>query len=272
MSHNLSICNQKGGVGKTTTAINLSAYLANRGQRVLLVDLDPQGNATSGMGIDKSAIDQSTYSVLSGDSNVSEVLLNTSVTNLSLLPSGMDLTGAEIELVGRMAREFVLRKALKPCDALFDYIIIDCPPSLGLLTINGLVASNAVIVPVQCEFYALEGLSQLINTIDLVKNSLNTSLSIEGLLLTMADYRTNLTNEVISEVKSYARAHIFRTVIPRSIRLTEAPSHGKPIMLYDGHSIGAKYYDQLSQEIIEARQSSDRQIESPTNEPLLKSE
>jgi len=250
MGRTLVICNQKGGVGKTTTAINLSACWALKGQRVLLVDADPQGNATSGLGIEKTSGDQSLYHVLLGELPMSQVIRNTAVNNLSLVPSSIDLTGAEVELVQREGREFLLREALKPVKEQFDFVAIDSPPSLGLLTINGLAAADRVLIPVQCEFYALEGLSQLLQTIELVQGSLNPGLTIEGLLLTMADYRTNLTHEVISEVRNFFKDRIFQTVISRSVRLGEAPSHGKPIVLYDSQSTGAKQYDELSLEIL----------------------
>ena len=247
----LTICNQKGGVGKTTTAINLSAYLAKAGQQVLLVDTDPQGNATSGLGIDKQQLTQGLYQVLLGEMPLQQAALKTVVENLTLVPSSIDLTGVEVELVNREGREFLLREVLRPAKDQFDFVIIDSPPSLGLLTINALVACDRVLIPVQCEFYALEGLSQLIQTIELIKNSLNQELTIEGLVLTMADYRTNLTHEVIDEARHYVKERIFQAVIPRNVRLSEAPSHGKPIMLYDQHSIGAKRYEELSLEILD---------------------
>ena len=250
MGRILTICNQKGGVGKTTTAINLSAYLAKAGQRVLLIDTDPQGNATSGLGIDKTQVTQGLYQVLLGELPITQVIVHTVVPQLQLVPSSVDLTGVEVELVNKEGREFLLRETLQPIKDQFDFILIDSPPSLGLLTINALAACDRVLIPVQCEFYALEGLSQLIQTIELVKSNLNHALTIEGLVLTMADYRTNLTHEVIEEARNFCKERIFQSVIPRNVRLSEAPSHGKPIMLYDGHSVGAKQYEELAREVL----------------------
>ena len=250
MAKIISICNQKGGTGKTTSAVNICAYFALAKRKVLLVDIDPQGNATSGLGIDKNNIVQSIYNVLLQESSIAQILVPTVLTHLFLAPSHLDLTGAEVELVGIMGREFRLRKALEAIEPEFDFIFIDCPPSLGLLTLNALAASNSVIVPIQCEYYALEGLSQLARTMDLVKDHLNPPLEIEGVLLTMADYRTNLTNEVITEARSYFKQKVYQTVIPRNIRLSEAPSFGKPIFLYDRNSIGAKKYKELAEEML----------------------
>lgn len=246
----IAICNQKGGTGKTTTSINLSSYLAFLGKKILLIDLDPQANATSGLGINKHNIQKSTYHVLLEELEIKEILQTTAVNNLFLAPSNLDLTGAEVELVGTLGREYRLKRALQKERENFDFIIIDSPPSLGLLTINGLCAADSVIIPVQCEFYALEGLTQLSNTIKLVKDNLNPDLSIEGVLLTMADFRTNLTKEVIQEARNYFKEKVYSAVIPRSIRLTEAPSFGKPILLYDKESIGAQKYEELSREIL----------------------
>ena len=248
----ISICNQKGGTGKTTSAINICAYLALAKSKVLLVDIDPQGNATSGLGIDKKGITRSIYNVILEQAGIAGIIVSTAVPNLSLAPSNLNLTGAEIELVGIMGREFCLKKALEPVKGEFDFIIIDCPPSLGLLTINALTASDSLIIPIQCEYFALEGLSQLARTMDLVKDNLNPSLEIEGVLLTMADYRTNLTSEVINEVRSYFKGKVYQTVIPRNIRLSEAPGFGKPIVLYDRNSLGAQKYLELCQEILGA--------------------
>lgn len=250
MGRVLTICNQKGGVGKTTTAINLAAYLAKAGQRVLLIDTDPQGNATSGLGIDKAQVTQGLYQVLLGELSITHTIMDTIVSQLQLVPSSVDLTGAEVELVNKEGREFLLREVLLPVKEQYDFILVDSPPSLGLLTINALAACDRVLIPVQCEFYALEGLSQLIQTIELVKNSLNPALMIEGLVLTMADYRTNLTHEVIEEARTFVKERIFQSVIPRNVRLSEAPSHGKPILLYDAHSIGAKQYEELAREVL----------------------
>jgi chromosome partitioning protein len=246
----ISICNQKGGTGKTTSSINLAAYFANLDKKVMLIDLDPQANATSGIGVNKHNIVKSTYHILLEELDINEILQPTALSNLMVAPSNLDLTGAEVELVGVMGREHRLRKALERVRDNFDFIFIDSPPSLGLLTINALCASDSIIIPVQCEYYALEGLTQLVNTIKLVKENLNPNLEIEGVILTMADYRTNLTKEVIREARDYFKEKIYKTVIPRNIRLTEAPSFGKPILLYDKESIGAKKYEQLSKEIL----------------------
>lgn len=246
----ISICNQKGGTGKTTSAINLATYLALAGRKILLVDLDPQANTTSGIGINKHNIQKSTYHVLLEELELKEILQSTAVNNLFLAPSNLDLTGAEVELVGVLGREYRLKRALTKEKDNFDFIIIDSPPSLGLLTINGLCAADSVMITVQCEYYALEGLTQLSNTIELVKENLNPNLTIEGVLLTMADYRTNLTKEVIQEARNYFKDKVYKTVVPRNIRLTEAPSFGKPIALYDKDSIGAQKYAELSKEVL----------------------
>jgi len=250
MGRTISICNQKGGTGKTTSAINLAAYLALAQKKVLLIDLDPQANATSGLGINKHNIQKSTYHVLLEELDIKEILQPTAVSNLFLAPSNLDLTGAEVELVGTLGREYRLKRALMKEKENFDFMLIDSPPSLGLLTINGLCAADSVLVPVQCEYYALEGLTQLLNTVKLVKENLNPSLAVEGMLLTMADYRTNLTKEVIQEARSYFKEKVYETVIPRSVRLTEAPSFGQPIALYDKDSQGAQKYEELSREIL----------------------
>jgi chromosome partitioning protein len=246
----ITICNQKGGVGKTTTAINLATALALAGKKILLIDLDPQANATSGLGINKHDIKKSTYHVLLEEMGFKDILQSTLMSNLFLAPSNLDLTGAEVELVGALGREHRLRRALNQERENFHFIFVDSPPSLGLLTINALCAADTVLIPVQCEYYALEGLTQLINTIRLVRDNLNPNLSIEGLLLTMADYRTNLTKEVIQEAREHFKEKVFTTVIPRNIKLTEAPSFGKPIALYDKDSIGAQKYEELSKEIL----------------------
>lgn len=246
----ITICNQKGGTGKTTSAINLATYLALAGKKVLLIDLDPQANATSGLGINKYNVKQSIYHILLEELDIKEILQPTAITNLWLAPSNLDLTGAEVELVGTLGREYRLKKGLLKEKGNFDFMIIDSPPSLGLLTINALCAADSVLIPVQCEYYALEGLTQLVNTINLVKNNLNPELIIEGALLTMADYRTNLTKEVIQEARNYFKDKVYKTVIPRNIRVTEAPSFGQPIALYDKESIGAQKYAELTQEIL----------------------
>lgn len=246
----IAICNQKGGTGKTTSAVNLATYLAIAKKRTLLVDLDPQANATSGLGINKHNVQKSTYHVLLEELELKEVILPTSIENLFLAPSNLDLTGAEVELVSALGREYRLKRALSKERENFDFVIIDSPPSLGLLTINGLCAADSVIIPVQCEYYALEGLTQLNNTIKLVKDNLNPGLYIEGVLLTMADLRTNLAREVIQEVRNHFQGKVYTTVIPRNIRLTEAPSFGKPIALYDKESLGAHKYEELCKEVI----------------------
>lgn len=253
----ISICNQKGGTGKTTSAVNISAYLALAKRKVLLVDIDPQGNATSGLGIDKNSLTSSIYNAILEQTGIAEIIVRTAIPGLLLAPSHLDLTGAEVELVGVMGREFRLQKALDALKEEFDFIIIDCPPSLGLLTINAFTACNSVIIPIQCEYYALEGLSQLARTMNLIKDNLNPGLEIEGVLLTMADYRTNLTNEVVNEARSYFKEKVYRTVIPRNIRLSEAPGFGKHIVLYDRTSIGAQKYLELCQEMLGEEITSD---------------
>lgn len=250
MSKIISVCNQKGGTGKTTSAINIAAYLALADKKVLIMDLDPQANATSGLGINKHNIKKSTYHILLEELDINETLQPTAINSLFLAPSNLDLTGAEVEMVGTLGREYRLKKALDKVREKFDFVIIDSPPSLGLLTINALCAADSIIIPVQCEFYALEGLTQLANTIRLVKDNLNPDLAIEGVVLTMADFRTNLTKEVIKEARDYFKEKVYNTVIPRNIRLTEAPSFGKPIVLYDKESIGAQKYEQLTREIL----------------------
>ncbi len=246
----ITICNQKGGTGKTTTAVNLSSYIALANHKVLVIDLDPQANCTSGLGIDRQQVKKSTYHILLEEDKLEDIVQQTAIANLWLAPSNIDLTGAEIELVGLLGREYRLKRALTAVRDQYDVIIIDSPPSLGLLTINGLCAADSVLIPVQCEYYALEGLTQLLNTIELVKNHLNQQLQVEGVLLTMADFRTNLTKEVIQEAKNFFKDKVYETVIPRSIRLTEAPSYGKPIVTYDKDSLGAKKYEELSLEVM----------------------
>ncbi len=246
----IAICNQKGGTGKTTSAINIATYLAVSGKKVMLIDLDPQANATSGIGINKHEIKKSTYHVLLEEIEIKDILQKTAINNLWLAPANVDLTGAEVELVSVLGREYRLKKALQKEKENFDFIIIDSPPSLGLLTINGLCAADSVIIPVQCEYYALEGLTQLTSTVKLVKENLNPNLAIEGVLLTMADFRTNLTKEVIQETRNFFKDKVYETVIPRNIRLTEAPSFGKPIVTYDKDSLGAQKYEELNKEIL----------------------
>jgi len=245
----ISIANQKGGVGKTTTAVNISAILAKKGKKVMLIDADPQGNASSGLGLEKE-VDSSLYDVLINDVEIIDTLQNTAIKTLKVCPSNMDLAGAEVELVSEMSREQRLKEKLDEVKENFDFIIIDCPPSLGLITLNAFTASDSVLIPVQCEYFALEGLGQLLNTINLVKKHLNKSLEIEGAVLTMYDMRTNLSNQVVKEVKRYFEDKVYKTVIPRNIKLSEAPSFGMPITLYDPKSKGARAYEKLARELV----------------------
>lgn len=250
MAKIICVCNQKGGTGKTTTTINLSYALTQLSKKVLVVDTDPQGNSTSGMGINKNVIDSSVYDVLLNKASIQEALVENAYPKLDIIPCNINLTGAEIELVGALSRETRLKRALAQVKGNYDFIFIDSPPSLGLLTLNALVASDSIMIPIQCEFYALEGVSQLLHTINLIKDGLNPALVIEGVLLTMADFRTNLTTEVIKEIKSYFKDKVYKTIIPRNVKLSEAPSFGKPITLYDHHSIGSKKYIDLAKEIL----------------------
>ncbi|HHW31223.1 MAG TPA: ParA family protein [Clostridiaceae bacterium] len=252
MAKVIAVANQKGGVGKTTTAVNLSSCLAYKGKKVLLLDIDPQGNSTSGLGIDKNSIKKSIYDVLINDENIENIIIDTKIDNLKICPSNIQLAGAEVELVTVISRETRMKMALSDIRKKFDFIIIDCPPSLGLLTINSLTASDTILVPIQCEYYALEGLSQLMNTVKLVQKHLNPQLDVEGVVLTMFDARTNLSIQVVEEVKKYFKNKVYRTIIPRNVRLSEAPSYGLPIILYDSKSKGAEAYLDLAQEVIES--------------------
>lgn len=251
MAKVIAVANQKGGVGKTTTAVNLSSCLGYKGKKVLLIDVDPQGNSTSGLGIDKKNIKKSAYDVLINDVDIQDTLVKTPIENLMLCPSNIQLAGAEVELVSTISRETRLKNSISSIKKDYDFIMIDCPPSLGLLTLNSLTASNTILVPIQCEYYALEGLSQLMETVKLVQKHLNMSLDVEGVVLTMFDARTNLSIQVVEEVKKYFRNKVYRTVIPRNVRLSEAPSYGLPIILYDPKSKGAECYLDLADEVIE---------------------
>lgn len=247
----ICIFNQKGGVGKTTTNINLCAYLAMEGYKVLTIDIDPQGNTTSGLGLDKNNLDLSIYDVLISDAKMKESIVKSDlVQNLCISPSTMELAGAEVELINRPDRENIMKNKLKEIENEYDYVFIDCPPSLGVLTINALACADSVLIPIQCEFYALEGVSQLVNTVQLVKKSLNKKLDIEGVIMTMFDYRTNLSNEVLKEVQKYFKDKVYNVTIPRNIRLAEAPSFGLPIMLYDEKCKGAEAYVKLTKEFL----------------------
>ena len=245
----ISIANQKGGVGKTTTTVNLGTILAKKGKKVLLIDADPQGNATSGLGVEKN-VEFSLYDVLVNETEIETTIQDTMIKNLKVCPSNINLAGAEVELVSMMSREQRLKEKLEEIKDLFDYILIDCPPSLGLITLNSFTASDSVLIPVQCEYYALEGLGQLLNTINLVKKHLNKDIQIEGALLTMYDIRTNLSNQVVKEVKKYFGGKVYKTVIPRNVRLSEAPSYGMPITEYDPRSKGAKSYIKFAKEFL----------------------
>ena len=250
MGRIIAVANQKGGVGKSTTAINLSACLAEKGKKVLAIDMDPQGNTTSGFGVDKNGIENTLYELLLGEAETKDTIVKDVVENLDLIPSNINLSGAEIELVGIDDKEFILKGITDKLRRKYDYIILDCPPSLNMLTINALTAATSVLVPIQCEYYALEGLSQLIHTINLVKERLNPNLRIDGVVFTMYDSRTNLSMQVVENVKQNLNQKVYNTLIPRNIRLAEAPSYGMPINMYDPKSAGAEAYMQLAEEVI----------------------
>ena len=250
MGRIIAIANQKGGVGKTTTAINLSACLAEKGQKVLAVDIDPQGNMTSGLGLEKEAVDKTIYDLMIGEATIEDVIYKEVIENLDILPTDINLSGAEIELIGTDNKEFIIRNEVHKVKEEYDFIIIDCPPSLSVLTINAMTTADTVLVPIQCEYYALEGLSQLIHTIELVKERLNPGLEMEGVVFTMYDARTNLSLQVVENVKDNLNQTIYKTIIPRNIRLAEAPSYGMPINLYDPKSTGASAYQRLADEVM----------------------
>lgn len=252
----ICIFNQKGGVGKTTTNINLCSYLAMEGYKVLAIDIDPQGNTTSGLGIDKRSLKNSIYNVLAEEITIKDAMIESQIVkDLFIVPSTMDLAGAEVELILNENKETILKRAINEVEGEFDFVFIDCPPSLGFLTINALCATDSVLIPIQCEFYALEGVGQLVNTINLVKKSLNKNLAIEGVIMSMYDSRTNLCNEVVNEVKKYFKEEVYETFIPRNIRLAEAPSFGLPIMLYDDKCKGAEAYQALTEEFLKNQRS-----------------
>ena len=250
MGRIIAVANQKGGVGKTTTSINLSACLAEKGQKVLVVDIDPQGNTTSGLGVEKDELENTVYELILDEATLDECLIKNVIDNLDILPSNVNLSGAEIDLIGVDNREFILKNKIREIEKNYDYIIIDCPPSLTMLTVNAMTTANTVLVPIQCEYYALEGLSQLIHTINLVQQRLNPELEMEGVVFTMYDARTNLSLQVVENVKANLNQTIYKTIIPRNIRMAESPSHGLPINLYDSKSAGAESYRMLADEVM----------------------
>ncbi|MHB8917508.1 MAG: ParA family protein [Desulfocucumaceae bacterium] len=250
MGRVIAIANQKGGVAKTTTAVNLAAWISLMGKKVLLIDIDPQGNATSGLGLPKEEMEHTTYDVIIYGLEAGRAIVESPIENLFVLPSRIDLAGSEIEMVGLEGREYLLREAIRGIRDQYDIVIIDCPPSLGLLTINAMAAADSVLIPIQCEYYALEGVGQLINTISLVQENIHKDLKIEGVLLTMFDGRTNLSIQVVDEVKRHFKDKVYRSIIPRNVRLSEAPSHGKPVMVYDRRSRGAEVYHDLAKEVL----------------------
>ena len=268
MSNIIAVANQKGGVGKTTTTINLSACLAEKGMKVLTIDVDPQGNTTSGLGIDRSEVENSIYQLLIDECSIEQCMYKSIVENLFVLPSDVNLAGAEIELIGIENKEYILKDKVEPIKDLFDYIIIDCPPSLNILTVNAMTTANSILVPIQCEYYALEGLSQLIHTINLVKERLNEKLEIEGVVFTMFDARTNLSLQVVENVRSNLNQNIYNAIVPRNVRLAEAPSHGLPISMYDPKSAGEDAYRDLADEIL--RQDGYEQTIEPADVPVDK--